>query len=127
MQKTNSSPEAKEAIEKRETMKKRAAKQAAKRELAPDAVPRVLCTVLPHGDGRISMGEHVAGLGEVHFEEGETFDCDLPIAVQHYVRGWVNFEGAKEAVAQFKLEQSRQAAADRASQEALDKLMAQVA
>lgn len=125
MQKTNTSPEAKAAIEEREALKKRAAKQAAKRELAPDTVERVECTVLPHGDGKISMGQHVAGLGEVHFEEGETFQCDLPIAVQHYVRGWVNFDGAKDAVADFKVGQARQAAADRASQEALDKLLAQ--
>lgn len=127
MQKTNTSPEAKAAIEEREALKKRAAKQASKRELAPDAVERVTCTVLPLGDGRISMGQHVAGLGEVHFEEGETFECDVPIAVQHYVRGWVNFEGAKDAVAEFKLDLARQQAADRASQAALDKLLAQVA
>ena len=123
MQKTNSSPEAKAAVEEREALKKRAARQAAKRELAPDTVPNVECTILPLGDGKISMGQHVAGLGEVHFEEGETFDCALPTAVQHYVRGWVNFEGAKDAVADFKLEQARQNAADVASQAALNKLL----
>lgn len=125
MQKTSASPEDKVAVEAREALKKRAAKQAHKRELAPDDVPIVNCTVMPHGDGKISMGQHIAGLGEVHFEEGETFPCALPTAVQHYVRGWVNFEGAKEAVADFKLGQARSAAADRASQEALDKLLAQ--
>lgn len=125
MQKTNSGPEVKADIEAREALKKRAAKQAAKRELAPDTVPVVECTVLPLGDGKISMGQHVGGLGEVHFEEGETFPCDRPIAVQHYVRGWVSFEGAKAAVAEFNLERERINAADRASQAALDKLLAQ--
>lgn len=124
MQKTNSSPEAKAAVEEREALKKRAAKQAAKRELAPDEVPMVECTVLPLGDGRISMGQHIGGLGEVHYEENEVFSCPLPTAVQHYVRGWVNFDGAKAAVAEFKQEQARQDAADRASQAALDKLLA---
>jgi hypothetical protein len=64
MQKTNSGPEAKAEIDKQEALKKRAAKQAAKRELAPEVYPFVECTVLPMGDGKISMGEHVAGLGD---------------------------------------------------------------
>lgn len=127
MQKTNSGPATTADIEAQEALKKRAAKQAAKRELAPDTVPTVECTVLPLGDGKISMGKHVGGLGEVHYEEGETFPCDLPIAVQHYVRGWVTFEGAREAVAAFNMERERVNAADRASRDALNKLLDQAA
>lgn len=123
MQKTNSSKLAPEEIEQLEALKKRAAKQASKRELAPEVEEVVECTVLPLGDGRISMGQHVASLGEVHYEEAETFPCAVSIAVRHYVRGWVSFEGAKEAVAKFKLEQARQDAADVASQAALNKLL----
>jgi len=84
------------------------------------------CTVLPLGDGHISMGEHIAGLGTVHYEEGEVFPCPLPTAVLHYVRGWVNFEGAKEAVATYKLEQQRKHEAARASQLAADKFLESV-
>lgn len=102
MQKTNSGPEAKAELEKLEALKKRAAKQALKRELAPEVVPHVECTVLPLGDGKISMGQHVGGLGEVHFEEGETFPCPLPTAIIHYEKGWVSFEGARDAVAEAK-------------------------
>ena len=127
MQKTNSTPEAKAAVEEREAMKKRAAKQAAKRELAPDEVPSVTCTVLPLGDGKISMGQHIGGLGEVHYEEGETFPCPLPTAVRHYVRGWVNFEGARDAVKAFNAQEEAQNQADRNAQAALDKLLGDAA
>jgi hypothetical protein len=41
----------------------------------------VECTVLPMGDGKVSMGQHVGGLGEAHYEEGETFTVPLPIAL----------------------------------------------
>jgi hypothetical protein len=100
MQKTNSAPEAKAEIDKQEALKKRAAKQAAKRELAPETYPIVECTVLPMGDGKISMGEHVPGLGTAHYEEGETFPVILPIALALYERGYVNFEGARDAQAE---------------------------
>jgi hypothetical protein len=92
MQKTNSPRSQVAEIEKLEALKKRAAKQAAKRELAPVIHPQAECTVLPMGDGKISMGEHIAGLGTAHYEEGETFTVDLPIALNHYERGFVNFE-----------------------------------
>lgn len=124
MQKTNSSPEAKAEIEKLEALKKRAAKQASKRELAPEVIPEVHCTVLPLGDGKISMGQHVAGLGEVHFEEGETFTSPLPTAVLHYERGYVSFEGARGAAAAAAAERKRDSLADIADRAALEKLMA---
>jgi hypothetical protein len=123
MQKTNSAPEARAEVEKLEALKKRAAKQAAKRELAPEAVPHVECTVLPHGDGRISMGEHVGGLGTVHYEEGETFTCALPTAVIHYIKGWVNFEGAKAAVSEFETAKEHRDAAERSAKVAQQRAM----
>ena len=126
MQKTNSSPEVAAELAEQEKIKKRAAKQALKREAAPDVIEIVKCTVLPLGDGRISMGQHIGGLGTAHYEEGETFPCQLPTAVLHYVRGWVNFDGAKEAVAASKLEQSKRAEAERASQQAADAFLQSV-
>jgi hypothetical protein len=123
MQTTASGPKTKAAIHEQEALKKRAAKQAAKRELAPDTVEQVECTVLPLGDGHISMGQHIAGLGEAHYEEGEAFTCDLPIAIQHYVRGWVQFPGAREALKDAELQGEHRKAADAASKAALDKLM----
>jgi len=124
MQKTNSAPEAKAELDRMEALKKRAAKQAAKRELAPEAVPQVECTVLPLGDGKISMGEHIAGLGTVHYEEGETFPCQLPTALIHYERGYVSFEGARDALAEAKALRRRDEIADIAGRDAYDKLVA---
>lgn len=123
MQTTASGPKAKAEIEAQEAMKKRAAKQASKRELAPDDLPQVECTVLPLGDGHISMGQHIGGLGDVHYEEGESFTCDLPIAIQHYVRGWVQFPGAREALKDAELQGEHRKAAEAASKAALDKLL----
>lgn len=125
MQKTNGSPAAAAEIEKLDALKKRAAKQAAKRELAPVEHPVVECTVLPQGDGKISMGEHIAGLGTAHYEEGETFSVELPIATALYERGFVNFEGGKEALARLNVERARQARANAAEEEAYQKLVDQ--
>lgn len=121
MQKTNSN--AKEEIEQIEALKKRAAKQAAKRELAPDSFPVVECTVLPLGDGKISMGTHITGLGDVHYEEGETFSVETPIAVSLYRRGFVNFPNAKEIVTQFAAQQRAQDARDAAEKELFDRVV----
>lgn len=126
MQKTNSSAEAKAIIEADEALKKRAARQAHKRELAPVNHAVVECTVLPQGHEKISMGQHVAGLGEVHYEEGERFSCALPTAVTLYERGFVNFEGARDAKAQSDLAKQADAAANLAEKEALDKLLGSV-
>lgn len=124
MQKTNSTPEAKAEVEKLEALKKRAARQASKRELAPEIQPTVECVVLPLGDGRISMGEHVPGLGTVHYEEGETFPCALPTAVSHYEKGWVNFQGARDAVTDARQARQIEARADAAAKAEYDKAVA---
>jgi hypothetical protein len=50
---------------------KRAARQAAKTKVAPQTIERVKVRVLPNGDGKISMGVHIAGVGEAHYERGE--------------------------------------------------------
>ncbi len=123
MQKTNSSPEAAAELDKVEALKKRAARQAAKRELAPEVYAQVTCTVLPMGDGKISMGEHIAGLGTAHYEEGETFTVETPIAVALYRRGFVNFADAKEVVATFQKQVDAERAADLAEKAALDRAM----
>lgn len=123
MQKTNSGAEARAEIEKVEAIKKRAARQAAKRELAPQTHPTVECTVLPMGDGKISMGEHVAGLGTAHFEEGETFSTDLPIALALYERGYVNFPNARETLKAAQQERADEAALEASRSEKLRKLL----
>lgn len=123
MQKTTSGAEAKALIDAQEAIKKRAAKQAAKRELAPEAHPKVECIVLPQGDGKISMGEHVGGLGTAHFEEGETFSVELPIALALYERGYVNFEGARQHQASLKEQRELEAAAEAVRTQKLRKLL----
>ncbi len=103
-----------------EAIRKRAARQAAKRELAPLDVPQVECTVLPAGHDKISMGIHVPGLGEAHYEEGETFTAGLPSAVSLYDRGFINFEGAREASEAVK---KRRDAISLADKKALEKAL----
>lgn len=126
MQKTNSAPEAKAEIENLEALKKRAARQAAKRELAPETHGEVECTVLPMGHDKISMGEHVAGLGAVHYEEGETFTVALPIALALFERGYVNFQGAREAQAEMAERRAQDAARDAREKALQDKQLAGV-
>lgn len=51
-------------------LKQRAARQAAAviEEKAPDLVD---IRILPLGDGKVSMGIHIAGIGDAHYERGE--------------------------------------------------------
>lgn len=121
--KVSNQAEARIALDAQEAVKKRAARQAAKRELAPQDVPVVKCVVLPQGHEKISMGVHVAGVGEAHYDEGETLEAELPTAVDLYRRGFVNFEGARDAVAQADEQASRYARAEKAE---LQKLLDQV-
>lgn len=67
----------------------KAAKQASKTAREAEDPKLVQCKVLPLGDGRISTGEHVAGIGEVHYEEDETFDCLDTTAEKYKKLGWV--------------------------------------
>lgn len=52
-------------------LKQRAARQAAaaiKDDVAPDLVD---IRILPLGDGKVSMGVHIPGVGDAHYEKGE--------------------------------------------------------
>ena len=106
-----------------DAVRKRAARQAAKQELAPQAVPTVTCTVLPQGHDKISMGQHVSGLGEAHYEEGETFTIGLPIAIRLYARGFVNFEGARAALEAERERVSAEVRQSAAEKAAMDKAL----
>jgi pyrimidine deaminase RibD-like protein len=72
-------------------LRAKAARQAAKNLTAPEPDTIVTCTVLHKGDGKISTGQHVAGIGEVHYEKGETFSAPLPAAEELRERGYVDF------------------------------------
>lgn len=72
-----------------EAAKKRAAKQAAKAEQVPDAPEIVTVRVLKAGHEKVSMGIHASGIGEAHYEHGETFTVALPIAEALETRGYV--------------------------------------
>ena len=79
--------------------------------------------MLPAGHDKISMGVHVGGLGEAHYEEGETFMVDLPIALSLYKKGYVNFEGAREALNEETARIRAQATQELADKLALEKAL----
>lgn len=90
-----SQAEAAEAQEREEALKKRAARQAATKA-REDAPPpdMVSCRVLKAGDGKVSMGEHVAGIGDAFYERGETFTIERSIGEALENRGLVEIEAA---------------------------------
>lgn len=63
----------------------------------PASIQVVECVVLPLGSGKISMGQHIGGLGEAHYEEDETFKVPLSVAEELKSRGYVNFRAPKPA------------------------------
>lgn len=73
-------------------LRARAAKQAAKVILEAKDAQMVVCRVLPMGDGKVSMGQHITGIGEVHYERGEEFTIALPIAQALEARGYVEIK-----------------------------------
>lgn len=79
-----------EQLAKEEALKKRAARQAAAK-LQDDAPPpeMVECRVLPMGADRISMGIHIAGIGDAFYERGEKFTVERSIAEALEGRGYV--------------------------------------
>lgn len=89
--------EAREALEATEAQKKRAARQAARPDFVPEKVEIVTCRVLPMGADKISMGIHVSGIGEAHYERGETFEVGMPIAQALEKRGYAEIQRAKAA------------------------------
>jgi hypothetical protein len=85
------------ALEKAETD---AEKDAIRRVLAErhrDVVVSdelVTCRVLPMGDGKISTGEHIGGVGDLYYERGETFTVARSIAEPLERRGLAEIQGA---------------------------------
>ena len=76
-------------LDKLEALKNRAARQAAVVQATPENIPVVQARVLPMGDGKISMGVHVPGVGEAHYERGETFSIIETVAIALEDRGFV--------------------------------------
>lgn len=89
--------ESREELERQEAAKKRAARQAARPDFEPEKVAMVTCRVLPMGADKISMGIHVSGVGEAHYEHGETFEVSEPIAKALEARGYAEIQRAKAA------------------------------
>lgn len=89
-----SQAEAAEQAAKEDALRKRAARQAASKlkEEAPPAV-MVKCRVLKAGDGKVSMGEHIGGIGDAFYERGETFEIEESIGLALEDRGLVEIEG----------------------------------
>lgn len=96
--KTVSQAEARETIAEMEKLRKRAARQA-KNVAVEGEIPTADCTILPKGDGMVSMGEHFGGIGDAYFEEGDIVTLQLPISVALFNKGYVNFDGGKQASA----------------------------
>jgi hypothetical protein len=92
LSKAASAAAAAEQIALEEAARKRAARQAARNDMEPEAVPVVTVRVLPKGADKISMGVHAAGVGEAHYERGETFPVALDIATELEDRGFVEIQ-----------------------------------
>lgn len=61
-------------------LRKRAARQAAGQLHQPKLIEKVRVRVLKLGADKISMGIHIAGIGEAYYERGEEFEIERPIA-----------------------------------------------
>ena len=65
--------------------------EAPRRGRPPKVVPEgfVTVTVTKAGDGKISTGEHVAGVGDVTYKRGDKFQCSPETAAaleeRHFV------------------------------------------
>lgn len=75
-----------------EELRKRAARQAAKEAVRMREPEIVTVRVLPLGADKISMGEHIAGIGELHYERGETFQVERSIAEALEARGFAEIQ-----------------------------------
>lgn len=91
--KVQSQAEAREALDEMETLRKRAARQAAAVLDETNDAPKVAARVLPLGDGKVSMGKHVAGIGEAYYEKGEVIpELPEPVAKTLEARGYVEIQ-----------------------------------
>lgn len=111
-----SQAQAREDALEAEKLRKRAARQAAKEIDNPKPVETVEVTILPHGDGKISMGIHIGGVGEAFYEEDEKLVVPQPVALDLYEKGYVNFPNAR------KLLEERNARRQAAARRALDRM-----
>lgn len=75
-----------------EELRKKAARQAAKVAEEMQAPTMVECRVLKMGDGKVSTGQHVAGIGEVHYDKGEVFKVERSIAEALEARGFIEIQ-----------------------------------
>lgn len=68
--------------------------KAARAALAPDAPPEKMVTarVTKKGDGRISTGDHAAGLGDLTHDRGEILTLPEATALELEERGFVEIE-----------------------------------
>lgn len=70
------------------------AKASARRaEAAVKADPPKRCRVLPNGDGKVSTGVHIAGVGDDFYEKGDEFSVPGKIAAELQDRGLVEVMG----------------------------------
>lgn len=74
-------------------LRKRAARQAAGQLNAPLVVERVRVLVTKLGADKISMGIHIAGIGDAYYEQGEEFDAERPLAEALEDKGMVMILG----------------------------------
>lgn len=74
-------------------LRKRAARQAAGAIGQPAPIDKVRVLVTKLGGDKISMGIHIAGIGEAHYEQGEECDLERRIAEAHENVGWVMILG----------------------------------
>lgn len=98
--KVQSQAEARDELEKMDAIRKRAARQAAAKLGEEAEVPKVAARVLPLGDGKVSMGLHIAGIGEAFYEKGETIPgVPEPIARDLEAKGYVEIVAVKAGAA----------------------------
>jgi hypothetical protein len=85
-------------------LERRAANEAEARQRKIDALKRakeaqaapppegVPCRVLKRGEGKISMGEHISGLGDLTYDKGETLTLPPETAAQYEDLGYVEIQ-----------------------------------
>jgi len=92
-------------------LRRRAARQAAIGAATATPVERVRVQVTRAGADKISMGVHVASIGEAYYEKDEEFDAEKPIADALELRGFVVIKGPATGEAS-SVEQAMQQVAD---------------
>jgi hypothetical protein len=84
--------------DERASLEEEAAEAAPKRRGRPpkedgaDRAGYVKVMVIAAGDGRISTGEHIAGIGDLTYARKDVFECPRPMAEALQARGFVEIE-----------------------------------